>query len=152
MNYGGLSSEIFISKVRQFFKKEYGTNIQLKTYFKSANNLAGIFRQTCKFPGEHTSPGVYEISCRDCNQKYIGETFRSVKVRSKEHRSYVGKTNDSAISQHVEKTGHHVNFEEAHLVYTQNNLIKRKIAEALLIKETKTVENNTPSFPLLIFG
>ena len=64
----------------------------------------------------------------------------------------MGKANSTAISQHVEKTGHHVNFEEAHLIYAQNNLIKRKIAEALLIRDTETVENNTASIPLLLFG
>jgi len=95
---------------------------------------------------------VYEILCNDCNLKYIGETFRSIKVRAKEHQSYIGKTNSSAASQHVEKTGHRFNFNEAHLIYTENNSIKRKIAEALLIKNTKTVENNTPSIPLLMFG
>ena len=142
-----------MSKLRQLFKKEYNTTLHLKPYFISA--LSGHFRQTCKFPGEHTSPGVYQISCDVCGLKYIGETFRSVKIRTKEHhQSYVGKANSTAISQHVEKTGqHHVNFKEAHLIYAQNNLVKRKIAEALLIRDdTETVENHTASIPLLLFG
>jgi hypothetical protein len=152
VNYSGLKSEIFMSKLKKLFCKQYNENMRMITYFKSSSNLASIFKHTYKFPGEHTNPGVYQISCHDCDRKYVGETFRSIKIRAKEHFSYIGKTGGSAISQHVEQTAHRVNFEETRMVYSQSNLIKRKIAEALIIKDTKTVENNMTSVPLLVFG
>ena len=46
---------------------------------------------------------VYQISCRDCNAVYVGETGRSVRTRKREHADAVKTLNikKSALSQHV---------------------------------------------------
>ena len=46
---------------------------------------------------------VYQISCRDCNAVYVGETGRSVRTRKREHADAVRtfNTKKSALSQHV---------------------------------------------------
>ncbi|KAJ8958672.1 hypothetical protein NQ318_016397 [Aromia moschata] len=33
--------------------------------------------------------GIYEISCKDCDQKYIGQTKRSILTRFKEHMAHL---------------------------------------------------------------
>ena len=46
---------------------------------------------------------LYQISCRDCNAVFVGETRRSVKTRRREHVDAVKTfdTKKSALSQHV---------------------------------------------------
>lgn len=41
--------------------------------------------------------GVYEVPCRDCEKKYIGQTNRRINVRTEEHRNAV-KNNQSTSS------------------------------------------------------
>ncbi|KAJ8959219.1 hypothetical protein NQ318_022481 [Aromia moschata] len=47
--------------------------------------------------------GIYEISCKDCDQKYIGQTKRSILTRFKEHMAHLkyGRTEKSCVAQHA---------------------------------------------------
>ena len=81
--------------------------------------------------------GIYKISCRDCNHVYIGETFRSLKIRLNEPQSHINRElGKSSIADHITKlkTRHKINFEQASVICSQPNNTKRKISEALLIK------------------
>ena len=104
---------------------------------------------------ENTSKsGVYRITCKDCTQSYIGETGRAFFIRKKEHvascNHYIkGK---SAIADHVSTHNHSIDFDNARVVYPQDNQIKRKIAEALIISGSEVFENNSPSFQLSVFN
>ena len=53
---------------------------------------------------------VYQISCRDCNAVYVGETGRSVRTRKREHTDAVKtfNTKKSALSQHVMDFDHRI--------------------------------------------
>ena len=33
--------------------------------------------------------GIYEISCKDCNLKYVGQSKRSIIIRFKEHMAHL---------------------------------------------------------------
>ena len=57
---------------------------------------------------------VYKIPCKDCNVSYIGETKRSFKVRTNEHKRAV-KNQDvdkNEIADHCWKNDHEMNWEE----------------------------------------
>ena len=87
-----------------------------------------------------------------CICTYIGETGRSLKMRINEHLMHTkGPLGKSSIADHKTKIGHDVDFQSASVIHPQPNLIKRKIAEALLIKSHTVVENNSPSFSLSLF-
>ena len=51
----------------------------------------------------------------------------------------------------VDHSGHSCSFTRAIVVNPQRNTSKRKIAEALFIKNHSTVQGNKSSFPLSIF-
>ena len=55
---------------------------------------------------------VYQISCRDYNAVYVGETGRSVRTRKREHANAVEtfNTRKSALSQHVMDFNHRIYF------------------------------------------
>jgi hypothetical protein len=51
--------------------------------------------------------GVYEISCRDCNPKYVGQTGWSFRLRNNEHIDAIhGNKTTSKYAQHILDTGH----------------------------------------------
>ncbi len=43
---------------------------------------------------------VYEITCEDCKEKYVGETARRLGTRLKEHTTMKGQVT-SAIAEHM---------------------------------------------------
>ena len=75
---------------------------------------------------------VYQIPCKDCDAKYIGETGRSLETRLKEHKASVrlGKTDASALSDHANKQGHDVEWDETVILTKQSHWLRRKWTEA----------------------
>ena len=85
---------------------------------------------------------VYEITCRRCNKRYIGETERSLHDRMLEHRRAATKSDkhpNNALAKHYFLEHHslsrlfHYEVLKSHL----NSDTKRKIAEAMFIRQLK---------------
>ena len=94
---------------------------------------------------------IYEISCLDCPVTYIGQTGRYVETRMSEHRrsernatqvpdkvtiSKDGQRvfhDKTALQQHVEKAGHHFDFDGFKIIGYERNRRKIEIMEALRI-------------------
>jgi hypothetical protein len=51
---------------------------------------------------------IYEINCKDCNQKYIGQTKRPIITRFKEHMAHrkFGRFEKSSAAQHIFESDH----------------------------------------------
>ena len=92
-------------------------------------------------------PGVvYALGCGDCNKVYVGETTRTAKQRTREHKCHTnaGHPELSAIAEHVHNTGHSMHW-EAHIVAKEQSTTKRKVKEALIIHQIgreKTLNHN----------
>ena len=73
----------------------------LSSLFRKPNGAIN-FKQKCGL--------VYQISCRDCNAVYVGETGRSVRTRKREHADAVKtfNTKKPALSQHVMDFDHRI--------------------------------------------
>ena len=71
-----------------------------------------------------------------------------------EHKAWIsrGEIGKSAIADHHLVMKHNPDFESARVMLHQSNLLKRKIAEALVINSQSVVENNRASFSLQIFS
>ena len=80
------------------------------------------------------SPGCEQpLRDNDCNEKYVGETGRTLGERHKDHI----KSSQSAIYRHAEQTGHSipsVEEEEVQVLCKESNPIYRKLTEAMYIK------------------
>jgi hypothetical protein len=58
-------------------------------------------------PDKYNHGGVYEISCKSCNLKYVGQTGRSCRIHYKEHINAIhGNKTTSRYAQHILETGH----------------------------------------------
>ncbi|KAJ8943152.1 hypothetical protein NQ318_022893, partial [Aromia moschata] len=67
--------------------------------------------------------GIYEISCKDCNQKYIGQTKRSILTRFKEHMAHLkyGRTEKSCVAQHAFDNKHRIDINNLKLIRNVTN-------------------------------
>ena len=80
---------------------------------------------------------VYQISCRDCNAVYVGESGRSVRTRKREHADTVKtfSTKKSALCQHVMDFDHGINWDNVKILKSETHAYRRRIAESFLINQ-----------------
>ena len=69
-----------------------------------------------KFDQDLSTGVVYKISCKDCEKVYIGQTSRTLKSRTREHKRavFTGDKN-SMLAQHCAQTNHDFNFDDVDL-------------------------------------
>ena len=80
---------------------------------------------------------VYQISYRDCNAVYVGETGRSVRTRKREHADAVKtfNTKKSALSQHVMDFDHRIDWDNVKILISESHAYRRRVAESFLINQ-----------------
>ena len=125
----GLSEEL-----KRVFKK-HGVN----TFIKPTNT----FRNLLVKPKDPTDKGhkrgvVYNVPCVDCDDFYVGETARKMKVRFEEHCK---SDKESALLEHRRKTGHSLSFEDVRILVSEPRLTSRKIREAMEIFKRRPTLN-----------
>ena len=130
------------------------TNIRTKIAF-NGRKLTTCFQVKDKTKFEHNRNIVYHGTCpeTDCPENYIGETAKRISEKVKDH---TGKDISFHLCKHRLESGHEVldvtNYSIIEKGY-QNNTRKRKIAEALLIKEIKpTLNQQDQSITLKLFS
>ena len=91
-------------------------------------------------PGYSTNV-VYAIKYKTCDQEYVGETKRAVKVRCQEHKVAIrlGQTTESAVAEHVHTSAesHEIDWENINIVARSKNTRERRIREAFHIAKRK---------------
>ena len=87
-----------------------------------------------------TNEVVYQITCKECNDIYIGETSRNAHTRSKEHAEDLRRMLEgSVLRKHelMKHGGQHVEFEMEVLSSFQHDPLARQCAEANWINKIK---------------
>ena len=80
------------------------TQVGIGVALKPHHTLSSLFRKPKYAINFEQKRGlVYQMSCRNCNAVYVGETERSVRTRKREHTDAVKtfNTKKSGVSQHV---------------------------------------------------
>ena len=69
-------------------------------------------------PEENSRNVVYAVKCATCSEEYIAETERALGVRKKEHCYAIrlGRTEKSAIAEHVHNTLHEIDWESLRII------------------------------------
>ena len=121
--------------------KKFGINI----YHKPFNTL----RSQLLHPKDKTDKlkkcgVIYLVTCNTCKKEYIGETGRPLGKRLEEHR----KITSSAINEHINTTGHQINWEEVKILASESNTSRRKIKEAIYIHRHKPALNRDQGLDL----
>ncbi|RWS19215.1 reverse transcriptase-like protein, partial [Leptotrombidium deliense] len=73
---------------------------------------------------------IYEINCKDCVAKYVGQTKRDLFIRVKEHRDAIfTDPNKSAVAAHSVDNQHSVNYNFPKILCKCKNESNRKFME-----------------------
>ena len=105
---------------------------------------------------EQTVECVYRIPCHNCDCTYIEETGRNYGKRQEEHRKEVesinnrtftrsdrksraAEMNKSAITDHVAKENHVINWSGAKILEREGHRKTRQVKESIWIRKEQTV-------------
>ena len=114
-------SRIFHKHGANIFHKPYNTIRQQVTHVKDRTDkmkMCGV---------------IYQVKCQKCDKDYVGETARRLDTRMKEHVSRAS----SAIYEHCHTTGHTINPEDTKVLSSEEHFWKRKVKEAIEIKQRR---------------
>ena len=113
----------------------------IRTIFKPSKKINNFLRNAkTHIPLENQ--GVYEIPCKACDQVYIGQTNRRIKVRRDEHINAVKKQEPaSSLAQHVSLTSHTIDFENTRMITAIEKKTTRIIREAIEIEKRTNCMN-----------
>ncbi len=104
-----------------------------------------------KLEKEEQGELVYRIPCKNCDDVYVGENGRLLKTRLEEHKKDVTQEeeeqytrsarrasertfNKSAVTDHVKRLNHVVDWEDTRIVDRESNKRKRHVRESIWIK------------------
>ena len=92
---------------------------------------------------------VYEISCKDCPAKYIGQTGRHLRERLKEHERVMdqGKHLESGVAEHAALHGHQIDW-SAKILDKDLNQRRRLVREAIQIRKNHPSMNREQGYEL----
>jgi hypothetical protein len=78
---------------------------------------------------------IYNIKCKTCDKRYIGETGHQFKTRRKQHQADVkNKSEKNGIFMHLKHCKKHkIDWETTTFIDSEANITRRKIKEALYI-------------------
>ena len=121
----------------------------------TVSKLSTCYQVHDKTKFKHNHDTVYHGTCpeTDCPENYIGETAQRILDRVKDH---TGKDVHSDLFKHAVESGHEILAVTNYSIigkWYRNNIRKRKIAEALLIKDIKpTLNRQDESIALKLFN
>ena len=59
--------------------------------------------------------------------------------------------NKSAVANHRFLIGHEMDFQSTRIIHRENSILKRKIAESLLISDDSVIQEKSSSYTPLLF-
>ena len=94
---------------------------------------------------EHQCRTIYNITCDiDSSYTYIDETKRTLSQRFKEHTNLDKPT----VGDHCRAKGHSVSMKNTKILTRESNWHKRKVKEAIYIKQRASTMNRDQAYHL----
>jgi hypothetical protein len=146
---------LYLKDLTEKVTKTLPKNIQPAFY--TNNKLSNILVNTKTKTDMLQKSGVYELTCNDCNHKYIGQSCRNIKTRLQEHKRCLSNNNFSEFANHIHQTDHNFDNHTIKLLHhtTHRGLTLNALETIEIIKNkntSNTLINNitfTDSSPLL---
>jgi hypothetical protein len=149
-------------RLRRVFKSH-----RIGTSFRPVNKISQlIIHPKDKIPMEEKCGVVYEVSCKNCDKSYIGETSRKLCARITEHKKdYEGSSTNgvttrashkqaaaeihkSAITDHMIQENHIPDWTNTKVLSKETNNTARKIREAIWIRKKKNINRDQGAYHL----
>ncbi|KAJ8953192.1 hypothetical protein NQ318_003229 [Aromia moschata] len=123
-------------------------NINISLVYNSKNELQALLGN----PKDKidNNERIYETSCKDCDQKYIGQTKRYILTRFKERMAYLkyGRTEKSCVAQHAFDNNHRIDINNLKLIRNVTNSRQLDAFESLEIINMNKDNGPIPTSPL----
>lgn len=118
-------------------------HLNIKIANKTVLRLGSInTRLKDKTPVKNLSDVIYSIPCFECDKVYVGQTSRPVSSRITSHKSDCRLHPERcALAEHVNKTGHIMNYEATKVLTTEHNYKKRLFLEMAFIAQQQATMN-----------
>jgi len=131
IKYLGHPSKFVLKNIKNKISPAYYNKASLNTLL---SNCKDVYKK------EERS-GVYEISCQDCDAKYIGQTGRNFQTRINEHfRSWVKHKSDSLFANHLLENNHTFDPTKFKILHVQEK--GRKLNNLEILEINKAVKSN----------
>ena len=137
---GDAAAELFIRKIKRSLKLN-GVPVKPLAIFLSRPLITVQTKD--RLPALATSNVVYQFTCSECKEQYIGLTERRLEQRIREHlpqqhSNGLSKASRSSIAEHIVNNGHWDNSEENfEILHIARNKKLLKFLEAVAIRRTK---------------
>ena len=139
--YNGKQGNKLLSKMKKHLNKSLPTEVKTTVTYQS-KKLGTKFHIKDKTKFHQQNNFVYHSKCSDktCNEDYVGETDRRIEERIIDHNK---RENNFHLLKHSREKNHQHVWENDFKVLGNNycSNIKRKIVEALFIKQLKPSPN-----------
>ena len=140
--YKGHKGEQVVKSMRKRLNVVLPRSVKIRTCY-TGKRLNSCFRTKDRMKFDHEHDLIYHVKCPEesCTDDYIGESGRQVIERVKDRN---GRDKSSHMLRHfVEKNHTEVKVNDFMVIGRnyRNNVRKRKVAEALLIKQFRPTLN-----------
>ncbi|KAJ8939515.1 hypothetical protein NQ318_022233 [Aromia moschata] len=125
-------------------------NININLVYNCKNKLQTLLGNPKYKIDNNEKSGIYEISCKYCDQKYIGQTKRSILTRFKEHMAHLkyGRTEKSCVAQHAFDNNHRIDINNLQLIRNVTNSRQLDAFESLeIIKCNNSMNKDNGPIP-----
>ena len=154
LSFAGAKGNTMLKSMNRCIKRIVPNDVNTRITY-TGHKLNTRFQIKDKTAQIHKHDLVYYVKCPDqsCNQDYLGETGRRIIERTADHS---GKDKHSHLFKHACNENHkHIDLDNIKVIDSgyHNNRFKRKISEALYIKQYKpTLNTQEQSIPLKLFN
>ena len=130
--------------------KKILTSYDIDVTFSSATTLRDTLTNVKSPTPPHLTPNaIYSIPCKDCPASYIGQTYRPILKRIKEHKASTDKHrsdstlefNISAVAQHAIESNHTIAWSQTSVLTTTSSRYHLNLAEHAAIKIRNPILN-----------
>ena len=103
------------------------------TFYTEMNSRKLFCKRKDRVVAEDKNSIVYEIDCSNCEAVYFGESKRSLKSGSDEHKRSVSNRDcdKNEIAKQLWETDHNFNWDQKKVIDRESKLILRKIKETI---------------------
>jgi predicted GIY-YIG superfamily endonuclease len=150
ITYYGNETFIMSNKIKNMIESLYPMTHVIFGYRKGLT-LAKLFTKNFKGKEPMNIGVVYQLSCNNCEQVYIGQTKLNVIERMKQHKEGLQKPDTSRAADHMlNNKNHTIDFSQPKILARDIHKKRREIKETILTLQT-THTYNKISHELMIF-
>ncbi|CAF4157396.1 unnamed protein product, partial [Rotaria sordida] len=141
LTYYGDETIIMSNKIKNIIKSLFPT-FEIIFGYKKGTTLAKLFTKNFKGKDPMEIGVVYKLTCKTCDQVYIGQTKLNINERMKQHKEGLRKPETSRAADHMINNKNHRKYLQLEYYQKSKNSLKQQLEVEALIKSLKNKINS----------